>query len=126
LSKRTNFGIPNEINAVPQRSWINGSIVKRVIPGRRSEAEASSESRPPDLWFWIPGSRPTAEPRNDGAKVLPEHASSGEDSLDASGDRYGSGRAAWRRRAQHLHQRADRTQMLQPHDRANHVIDTRF
>src|SRR6266852_3528101 len=47
------------------------SSVKRVIPGRRSEAEASPESILPDLWSWIPGSRPAAEPRNDWTKVLP-------------------------------------------------------
>ena len=51
-------------------------VVKRVIPGHRSEAEASPESIFPDLWLWIPGPRPAAEPRNDWTKVLPEHASS--------------------------------------------------
>src|SRR5262249_54073486 len=56
---------------------------RRVIPGRRSEAQASPESRLPDLRLWIPGSRPAAEPRNDGTKVLTEYASSlgGEASL---------------------------------------------
>src|SRR6266436_2379841 len=58
------------------RSWgAHVSIlIMRVIPGRRSEAEASPESILPDLWLWIPGSRPTAEPRNDWTKVSPEHA----------------------------------------------------
>ncbi len=39
--------------------------IKRVIPGRRSEAEASPDSILPDLRLWIPGPRPAAEPRND-------------------------------------------------------------
>src|SRR5262249_32191155 len=39
--------------------------LRLVIPGRRSEADASPESMLPDLWLWIPGSRPAAEPRND-------------------------------------------------------------
>src|SRR5215831_15852473 len=38
---------------------------ERVIPRRRSEAESSPESLLTDLWLWIPGSRPAAEPRND-------------------------------------------------------------
>jgi peptidoglycan/xylan/chitin deacetylase (PgdA/CDA1 family) len=37
----------------------------QVIPGRRSEAEATPESISPGLWLWISGSRPAAEPRND-------------------------------------------------------------
>src|SRR6266436_6226331 len=67
------------------RSWgAHVSIlIMRVIPGRRSEAEASPESILPDLWLWIPGSRPAAEPRNDWTRFLPERASSvgGEASL---------------------------------------------
>src|SRR5262249_51774080 len=46
------------------------TLLRRIIPGRRSEAEASPESIHPDLWLWIPGSRPAAEPRNDWAKSL--------------------------------------------------------
>jgi hypothetical protein len=42
-----------------------------VIPGRRSEAEASPESMLADLGVWFPGSRPAAEPRNDWTKVCP-------------------------------------------------------
>jgi hypothetical protein len=37
--------------------------------GRRSEAKASPESITTCSELWIPGSRPAAEPRNDGAKV---------------------------------------------------------
>ena len=50
-------------------------VVMRVIPGRRSEAEATPESIFPDPWLRIPGSRPAAEPRNDWTKALPQHAS---------------------------------------------------
>src|SRR5258706_9157121 len=66
------------------RSWgAHVSIlIMRVIPGRRSEAEASPESILPDLWLWIPGSRPSAEPRNDWTRFC-DHTSSvrGEASL---------------------------------------------
>jgi hypothetical protein len=51
-------------------------MVMRVIRGRRSDAEASLESALPDLWSWIPGSRPAAEPRNDWTTALPERAPS--------------------------------------------------
>src|SRR5215467_5925355 len=54
-------------------------VVMRVIPERRSEAEASPESTLPDLGLWIPGSRPAAEPRNDWTTALPERASSVRD-----------------------------------------------
>jgi hypothetical protein len=40
-------------------------IVSTVIPGRRSEAQVSPESILRNLWLSIPGSRPSAEPRND-------------------------------------------------------------
>src|SRR5215471_12752235 len=43
----------------------SGNFNKRVTPGRRNEAAASPESILPELWLWIPGSRPAAEPRND-------------------------------------------------------------
>src|SRR6266550_675337 len=59
--------MPRKIGRSPRNRF------KRVIPGRRSEAEASPESIRPDLWLWIPGSRPAAEPRNDWIKVLREH-----------------------------------------------------
>jgi len=47
------------------------TLVMRVIPGRRSEAEASPQSILHDLWLGIPGSRPAAEPRNDGTVCEP-------------------------------------------------------
>src|SRR5215471_4992841 len=42
-----------------------------VIPGRCRKAAASPESILPDLWLWIPGSRPAAEPRNDETRFRP-------------------------------------------------------
>jgi len=47
------------------------TLVKRVIPGRCSEAEASPQSILPDLWLLIPDSRPVAEPPNDGTEFFP-------------------------------------------------------
>jgi MFS transporter, PPP family, 3-phenylpropionic acid transporter len=44
-------------------------LLKSVIPRRRSEAKASLESITVVRGLWIPGSRPAAEPRNDGVRV---------------------------------------------------------
>ena len=62
------------INIASLALMMPSGAVHTIIPGRRSEEEASPESILPDLWLWIPGSRPAAEPRNDWTKVLPEHA----------------------------------------------------
>ena len=61
LPRRTVVGVAARGKMVQRLA----NFLQRVIPGRRSEAEASPESILPDLRLWIPGSRPAAEPRND-------------------------------------------------------------
>src|SRR5262249_46537217 len=44
---------------------------QHVIPGATAKRWRARNPYSPDLWLWIPGSRPAAEPRNDETRSCP-------------------------------------------------------
>src|SRR5437899_1848907 len=56
--------------------WRQGGVItaKACHSGAPERSGGEPGSILPDLWLWIPGSRPAAEPRNDWTRVLSQHA----------------------------------------------------
>ncbi len=72
---RAAMGHVNGADGAPCRSVIREPLASLcVIPGRRSEAEASPESMNTDCGVWIPGCLAALGPRNDTSDIEESHA----------------------------------------------------